>query len=1232
MPGFGGSHRRIEKRILFITSYTMSHVWTRDVAVGFNDYFQSQPSIGVDVAEMGISYNQGIFREQINEGWILGKIKKGDYRVIVVADMPAGELLLQNQEFVPPEIPLVFCGGIPVDMVRSFSRQNKTGLLRPFSIEQNISLGLSCMPDATEIAVITASGLEGEELHRRLKQSPPECGRAKLALFNGAEISTAKLMAELKKLPKESFVLYINWKSSKRDTFLTHFNIVESIIDSSPGPVFSNTDSYLEFGLLGGLLISGKNHGRHAAAMCDQILAGIPVSRYRVDTDQLEYLFNWPVFQQYGLDEKVFQNPVFINRPPTWLEEHRYEVVVVCGLGLLCLSWIFYLWRDRRKMRQRQAVFREMPIRVVVTDGNGKIYFHQAEGAVPESGVGDLPQRVAVRFHDSIVEVLATGEKKRKEYDESGRRRKAVFTKLPKEIFGAETALMVSLDITELTKSREELNKTIKYLRTILESIGDGVIVTDADQTVTICNPVAGRLIGRRSEDVLGKPLNEVFRIVSYHDDSPVVSPTEQAIRENVVVELANHTDLISFDGTRRHIADSAAPIHAEDGTITGAVLVFRDVTAEYNARDRMRLTHQLMQRVSELAHIEYFSRNESTGKNNIECRRYWNFASDGTPLPAEDWVIDEDLAAFKAGWRRLFAGDISSLQLTYRTREHGEYRYYLLNAMARYSETAHPKLEEVYGLIQDITELQRSRFEAEKNSKILGAILDNLPVGICVKNPDDEFRFQIWNHFFAERNGISADEILGKTAEEVNLLPDLRKQFTADDLRTLEEGLITVPEECFDVHGRKTFYETTKQLLTMSSGERLLVVLCVDMTRQKRWEQEQKKMLLQAQEANRAKSMFLATMSHEIRTPLNAVIGFSELLQENGVTEAERKEYLLAINSAGNALLQLINDILDLSKLDSGKMNIVYEWSDLQKLVQELTAIFSAKIREKGLALTIYCPDQLPMMRLSAPRLRQVLLNLIGNAVKFTSAGKVAIEIDFAQKNEQEGVLILRVRDTGPGIAEKNREAVFNPFVQEDRAHHQQEGTGLGLTISKRLIENMNGSLELDTKVGIGCCFSITLPGIQYRGGWREKAPVVDKDIQLRQIPHRILLVDDVPINLCVLSSILKKFHAEVVTATSGAEALEKLMAFEPTLILTDMWMPGMSGIELAFQIRQNRKYENTPIFAVTADMEAEGRLPVGVFTGIIFKPVSHEKLLGLLRTIDKVRGDGSGKTEAKC
>ena len=383
---------------------------------------------------------------------------------------------------------------------------------------------------------------------------------------------------------------------------------------------------------------------------------------------------------------------------------------------------------------------------------------------------------------------------------------------------------------------------------------------------------------------------------------------------------------------------------------------------------------------------------------------------------------------------------------------------------------------------------------------------------------------------------------------------------------------------------------------------------------------------LSQARAADKAKSFFIASVSHEIRTPLNSVIGFAELLRDGGVTKDKQKEYLDAISTSANALLMLINDVLDLSKLEANQMQIVTAPTDFNALCREVMLIFAFRAQENGNQLVSEVPGDLPELDIDHIRIRQILINLLGNAVKFTQDGTITLHAAFTpdSASADAGTLRFSVADTGIGISEENQKKLMEPFVQLSGlrgTNAVNNGTGLGLSISKRLAVCMNGELACSSRIGEGSTFTVTLHSVRYRA--KTVLPAVQEPPKPRPLARdlkalRILIVDDVPMNLHVTKALFNKIGFDnILTADSGRTALELLENHDVDLILSDMWMPGMNGADLAAAVKRNAKFAHIPIVAQTADVETGTDFDMSHFDAIILKPLTKQKLSRMVKRL---------------
>ena len=395
-------------------------------------------------------------------------------------------------------------------------------------------------------------------------------------------------------------------------------------------------------------------------------------------------------------------------------------------------------------------------------------------------------------------------------------------------------------------------------------------------------------------------------------------------------------------------------------------------------------------------------------------------------------------------------------------------------------------------------------------------------------------------------------------------------------------------------------------------------------------------KALVAAQAAERTKTNFLATMSHEIRTPLNAVVGFAEFLQDDNLSEEARRNYLQGITKSSQALLALINDILDLSKIDAGRMSVRGGACDMRKLCREMRAVFAFAAQKKGVRLRYGVRSDFPVLALQEERMRQIFLNLVGNAVKFTNHGRVALVASWTPGNPENrqapGTLTIKVMDTGVGIPVLRLRQIFDPFSEDGcvRGGKVYQGTGLGLPICKRLVESVGGKIEVSSEVGRGSLFTVTIPEVEIvaEGASPEMSggadPAIVEETPLRTL--HVVLVDDVPVNLLVIRRYIEKAGVpkENITSFGGADEALAALKRRPsaelvnTVVFTDMWMPKMTGEDLARELRQvettlakaDGEPVHLPVIAVTADVGCADTFNLSLFDGVLTKPVTGDKI----------------------
>ena len=384
---------------------------------------------------------------------------------------------------------------------------------------------------------------------------------------------------------------------------------------------------------------------------------------------------------------------------------------------------------------------------------------------------------------------------------------------------------------------------------------------------------------------------------------------------------------------------------------------------------------------------------------------------------------------------------------------------------------------------------------------------------------------------------------------------------------------------------------------------------------RQQTREKELIEAKLTAEQTSREKTIFLANMSHEIRTPMNAILGFTELLQGE-LGEPRHRQYLQSIRTSAGSLLQLINDILDMSKIEAGVLELRLEPTDPRDVCKFIHTVFNESAAKKGVELKCIIAENLPhVLLLDRIRLRQILVNLVGNAVKFTDRGNIEVRVNWEKDEaDSQGTLLLEIQDTGVGIPPDRLEAIFRPFVQAGANREKEsQGTGLGLAIVQRLTLMMGGTVTAASVPGEGSAFSVRIPRVAISS----RLPTADEDAPLGELsfddltPATLLVVDDNETNCQLVAGMFAGTQHRIVFGATGQEAIDRVLELRPDVILLDIRMPEMDGWEALKRIRNLPGCELIPIVAVTASsLRIEETNLRKSFSGYIRKPFSKRQL----------------------
>ena len=628
------------------------------------------------------------------------------------------------------------------------------------------------------------------------------------------------------------------------------------------------------------------------------------------------------------------------------------------------------------------------------------------------------------------------------------------------------------LDITETINAQNETLASREELSITLMSIGDGVIATDTSGNITRMNPVAEQLTGFSIEEAKGMHLEKVFRIVDSETNLPVDCPFKKVIESGQTVDLSNHTLLISRNGKQYHIADSAAPIINKEGQIIGVILVFSNVSSRYKIQNELNKERNLLRKVIDALPFSLYIK-DKTGKKILVNQTEIKYIG----KPIEDIIGKTDFEVYKKEYAEIYWADDSEVinkQTIITDRQepvpdnNGNIRWVSTNKIPWLDENGN-----VLGLIGfgiDITD----RIADQMKIKRLSEGIEQSPNAVIIT--DQNGKIEYVNPRFEEMTGYTLEHVKNK-------YPRVMKPYKNET---------SLHVEIWEALKNKQKWEG-EYLSKKASGEKYweqiiatpifdnnnnvsnILLIIEDITDRKKMIEDLKVARDKAEESDKLKSAFLANMSHEIRTPMNGILGFAELLRESHLKKDTKDKYLELIEQSGYRMLNIINDIIDISKIEAGQISLYIKPTAINKIIQHQFDFFKTEIERKDLKFNLikgltYGED---ILETDAQRLEQVITNLLKNAIKFTNQGE--IELGYYQ---YQSVMRFYVRDTGIGIDENLKEQVFERFRQGDLLLTKQyEGAGLGLSISKAFVEMMGGQMGIETKKGSGSTFYFDIP-----------------------------------------------------------------------------------------------------------------------------------------------------------
>jgi PAS domain S-box-containing protein len=759
---------------------------------------------------------------------------------------------------------------------------------------------------------------------------------------------------------------------------------------------------------------------------------------------------------------------------------------------------------------------------------------------------------------------------------------------------------LIRRDLLGCRQAEETLRRHREWSHATLASIADAVIATDAGGRITFMNAVAQSLTGWKEEEGVGRPLEEIFRLVDEETQQPAGSPLQQVLQQGAKVNLANHTVLLTRGGARVPVADSAAPIRSERGDIVGGVVVFQDVTRRRRAEAALSESEQRYRSLAEsVPGMVWTARPD--GSNDYANRRWYDY----TGLTPEQslgfgWTVavhPDDLARTLDLWKlHLESGEPGHGEVRLRRRD-GAFRWFLLRTVPLRDRLG--RVRKWFGTSTDIDDGKRAAEALRESEERFRRIVETAAEGVGVI--DAESRITYVNRRMAKMLGSTVEDMLGRFPNDFLFAEDV--EAARHEFRLKRAG----NRGPFDFRLRRkdgsAIWASIASSPMFGDDGRFVGVLGMfsDVTDRKRLEEALK-------EADRRKDEFLAMLAHELRNPLASVGNAAQVLKRFGPADPQLQWAREVIDRQLRHLSRLVDDLLDVSRITHGKVTLQKEPVELAAVVARAVETVRPLIEDRGQELSVSLPPGPVRLEADLTRLAQVLGNLLTNATRFTGPGG-RIGLTAAADGAE---VVLRVRDSGIGIPAELLPQVFDLFTQGDRSPARSEGgLGVGLTLVKSLVEMHGGRVQaLSDGPGKGAEFVVRLPIVQAQQTAQVAAPPEHAPVSF--LPRRILVVDDHVDTAELQALLLRAAGHEVRTAHDGPVALEAARAFRPGIVILDIGLPGMDGYEVARRLRGEPGLEEVLLIALTGYGRDEDRRrcrEVG-FDHHLVKPVDSDAL----------------------
>lgn len=871
---------------------------------------------------------------------------------------------------------------------------------------------------------------------------------------------------------------------------------------------------------------------------------------------------------------------------------------------------------------------------VFITDHNGKIIFvnprfYKVTGYSKEEVIGNYPSILksgehSNEYYKTIWDTLKKGNIWEGEFINKKKNGELFYDfSIISPVKNSENEITHYIAhkqiITKQKIAEENYEQKNKQLRSIFSNTIAGIVLINKEGYFIDSNSGFRDLIGYSEEELSKK---NIYQLTFKYDLEVTIEYFGDLI-QGAIKNFKIEKRLVKKDNTKIWVEISANPIFDKANNLKEISAIVTDITerklSEFKLKESEEKYRLLADNASDIIYIMDLDET-ITYASPSAFKTYGYSREEIGKIKVKDLIADESYHLHREALQERIENEKKgkntesiNLEQLHKKKDGTKFWVEIVTSPLR---NDHNEFIGVLGIIRDISKRKKAEkalIQSEKRFRDLAELLPEVVYEIDLEgkltfvNDNGLAKYEFTKEEFEK--GITIFDVVSKDYFDI-LKDNIKKLYKGQEIGMTEYMTYTKTGKKIPVLAYSTPILENDSL----SGFRGVIV---DISMRKKYENELKLAIEEAENANRVKSEFLANMSHEIRTPMNAILGFSDLLMNSEDLDETHSNYLEGIQTSGKSLLNLINDILDLSKIESGKLEIQFTKVNLKNVIHEIEKIFSIESNKKHINFNVIfdknCPE---VIHIDETRLRQILFNLVGNAFKFTSDGKIEVLVYPKKKRSDENKvnIIIEVKDTGIGIPKEQQEQIFEPFRQrEGQSTKKYHGTGLGLTITKRLTQMMSGTISLESEINKGSSFKLYFPDIEYD----ETEQIIQKEIvsKNQDLDFKnalVLVVEDDKLNREILRAYLQQLNTRVIESENGMEAIYMINNHYPDIILLDMRMPVLDGYETTQILKTNTNTKNIPLIAITASaMNEKNKKIKDLCDGYLQKPVSKIDLM---------------------